>query len=368
LPDALKVVSLIFNVLFTLDLAIRWSAEGFCAFVKSEEMTWNVFDIIIVATGLMDIVFFIMSAAEESETSPSVTSVARVLRIIRVAKIARIIRVLKFFRELRMMIFSILNSMLSLIWVMLVLSLLFYIFGIVFTNGVISTLNTPEKWLEEDNADLIKYFGTLYRSIMSLFMAMTGGKDWGLFFASLELVSWFHQLFFLGFLVFSLFAVVNIVTGVFVDSAMTASSSDNAMMIQEEIAKKQALLSQLREAFEDLDMEGDGIFDADEFEERLRDERVSAYFQSMKLDVKEAQTIFRLLDKDNSNSISIEEFVEGIASLMGEASSLDSKIMHFELMYVKEQISAVRDILSTGNSKSSPKGQGSKSKPKADRN
>jgi len=354
-PEAMKIVSLIFNILFTADLAIRWTSEGFWGFLCSEEMTWNVFDIFIVATGLMDIGFFILTLVDGDEASPSVTSVARVLRIVRVAKIARIVRVLKFFRELRMMIFSIMASMISLVWVMLVLGLLFYIFGIVFTNGVLTTLTTPDDWLSEDNQGLIDSFGTLASSVVTLFMAMTGGNDWGEYFDNLGIVSGFHQAFFLAFIIFALFAVVNIVTGVFVDSAMTASSMDNSMMIQEEMTKKKTQLDQLRSAFEDLDMEGDGVFDADEFEERLRDERVSAYFQSMKLDVKNATTIFKLLDSDNSNSISIDEFVDGIWGLLGEASNLDSKIMQFEIKYVKEQIVAIRDLVN--NSKiASPKG------------
>eukprot|EP00441_Pelagodinium_beii_P044398 CAMPEP_0197632060 /NCGR_PEP_ID=MMETSP1338-20131121/8991_1 /TAXON_ID=43686 ORGANISM="Pelagodinium beii, Strain RCC1491" /NCGR_SAMPLE_ID=MMETSP1338 /ASSEMBLY_ACC=CAM_ASM_000754 /LENGTH=619 /DNA_ID=CAMNT_0043203609 /DNA_START=6 /DNA_END=1865 /DNA_ORIENTATION=- len=354
LPNAMKIISLIFNILFTWDLAIRWRAEGFWGFLQSEDLSWNLFDTVIVLAGLMDIAIYIFFAVAGDDTSPSVASVARVLRIMRIAKIARIVRVLKFFRELRMMVFSIIASMVSLIWVMLILGLVFYVFGIIFTNGVLTTLVTPDMWIDEDNAGLIETFGTLGNSIITLFMAMTGGNDWGEYYFNLGQVSGFHQTCFLLFIVFALFAVVNIVTGVFVDSAMQASTMDQSMVIAEEMARKKHQLANLRSAFEDLDIEGDGVFDLEEFEERLHDERVEAYFQSMKLDVKDAKTIFRLLDSDNSNSISIDEFVDGIWGLLGEASNLDSKIMQFEIKYVKEQISAVREALRTNNSGSKP--------------
>eukprot|EP00441_Pelagodinium_beii_P032083 CAMPEP_0197632456 /NCGR_PEP_ID=MMETSP1338-20131121/9197_1 /TAXON_ID=43686 ORGANISM="Pelagodinium beii, Strain RCC1491" /NCGR_SAMPLE_ID=MMETSP1338 /ASSEMBLY_ACC=CAM_ASM_000754 /LENGTH=612 /DNA_ID=CAMNT_0043204021 /DNA_START=76 /DNA_END=1911 /DNA_ORIENTATION=+ len=341
LPDVMKDISFVFNILFTIDLVLRWTGTGFMDFIFCEDMNWNLFDIFIVGTGLLDIVFYIMAAISSGEASPAVTSVARVLRLVRVAKMLRIIRVLKFFRELRMMIFSILNSMLSLVWVLLILALIFYLFGIVFTNGVIQTLETPEKWLDPDNEELIASFGTLATSVITLFMAMSGGNDWGGYYEVLGNVSGVHQMFFLAFIFVSIFAVVNIVTGVFVDSAMTANNMDQAMVVQEEMEKKKKQLDLLRSVFEELDEEGDGIFDSDEFEERLQDERVQAYFTSMKLDVSDAKTLFKLLDDDNSNSISIDEFVDGVHGLMGEASSLDSKIMQYEIKYLKEGIDQV---------------------------
>jgi len=346
--EELQTISVAFNALFAIDLLMRWCGIGFIDFVTGEEIGWNVFDIIIVLTGVLDIGFYIQGKVLNSaEDNPNAISAARVLRLLRVVKIMRIIRVVKFFRELRMMIFSIVNSLLSLVWVFVVLGMLFYVFGITFTGGVATTLEHPEDWNgnDSDKDTLISCFGSIDRAIITLFMAMSGGNDWGVYYDLLGFVSPYYQVLFIVFILFSVFAVVNIVTGVFVDSAMMANSVDQAIIVHEELQKKTDLLNQLRTVFKELDDNKNGTFDLDEFTDRLKDERVMAFFQAMGLDVSEAGAVFHLLDTDHSNSVNIDEFVQGVQGLIGAASNLDAKLMHYEIKYVKEGMDRVMMLL-----------------------
>merc|ERR1712232_372123 len=73
-----------------------------------------------------------------------------------------------------------------------------------------------------------------------------------------------------------------------------------------------------------------------EFESKLGDERVVAYFNAMKLDVSDAVMLFRMLDYDQSDEISIDEFVVGCYKLQGESRSLDMKIMQYEVRFLQE--------------------------------
>merc|ERR1712032_611344 len=143
----------------------------------------------------------------------------------------------------------------------------------------------------------------------------------------------------------ALFAVVNIVTGVFVDSALTANSWDKSMVVQEELTAKKKKLEAMRQVFEELDEDGSGVFNAEEFERRISDERVHAYFQSLKLDVSDAKGLFMLLDGDQSNEVSIDEFVEGCLRFQGEATNLDAKIMQCEVKYLKDAVADMRKLL-----------------------
>lgn len=43
-----------------------------------------------------------------------------------------------------MMVFSIMNCLKSVLWIILILFILFYMFGIIFTSGVVSYLDTLE--------------------------------------------------------------------------------------------------------------------------------------------------------------------------------------------------------------------------------
>merc|ERR1711879_1009770 len=141
---------------------------------------------------------------------------------------------------------------------------------------------------------------------------------------------------FLLFITFSVFAVVNIVTGVFVDSAVQSNLTDREIIVHEELENKKAYLMSMRQVFEEMDKDDTGSITLQEFEKRLDDERVIAYFNALKLDVSDAHVLFRLLDHDQSDEVSIGEFLSGCYSLQGESRSLDTKIMQVQVRYVQE--------------------------------
>jgi len=236
-----------------------------------------------------------------------------------------------------MMIFSILRSLKSLIWVILVLSLTFYLFAIVFTTAATSHMPEREQWFSEENQGLVAFFGSLGDSILSLFMAMSGGRDWAEYYDVLRPLHIQYRFLFLIFITFSVFAVVNIVTGVFVDSALECNHTDREIMVHEELVTKRRYLESMQEAFVEMDEDGSDCIGLEEFEAKLDDERVIAYFNALKLDVSDAATLFRLLDYDNSGQISIHEFLTGCYTLQGESRSLDMKIMQFEVQSLQEK-------------------------------
>jgi len=346
-PVGYTVVAFLFNIIFAVDLGLRWCAEGTVQFWRKGERSWNFLDLVIVLVGVMDCIMMLVYVSGEGESSSVAreSTVLRILRVVRIVKVLRIIRVLRFFRELRLMIFSIMNSMVSLVWVVLILGLMFYMFGITFTAAVYQYLDTPQSWKDEDNEILVKSFATLGRSFVNLYMAMSGGNDWEMYYECLGIVSPFYKLLFLVFITIALFAVVNIVTGVFVDSALTANCLDKNEMVAQELEAKRMKLEAMREVFEELDDNGNGTFNVEEFEMRISDERVAAYMSSLKLDVSDAKALFTLLDYDGSNEVSINEFVQGCLRLQGEATNLDAKIMQYEVRYLKEVVAEIRHLV-----------------------
>jgi hypothetical protein len=288
-------------------------------------------DILIVFLSIVD------SIVEAIVGSTSVTgdvTLLRVLRVVRLVRIAKFIRVMHFFREFRMMVFAILGSLKSLLWVILILSITFYVFGIVFTTATLQHLRTSEKLSLEGT--LHKSFGTLDRSFLTLYMAMSGGQDWGMFYDCLAPLAFQYRMFFLLFMAFALFAVVNIVTGVFVEAAMQANIKDRDVIVHEELETKKTYLDAMRGIFEEMDVDGSSCLSLDEFQKRLDDDRVIAYFQHLQLDVSEACTIFKLLDADRSGEVSIDEFLGGCWKLQGASRSLDLKIMQCQVKYLTE--------------------------------
>jgi Ca2+-binding EF-hand superfamily protein len=200
-------------------------------------------------------------------------------------------------------------------------------------------------WLDPDHADLILYFGTIDRSVLSLFQAMSGGNDWSAFYDPLLALPLYYAYGFLLFIAFALFAVVNIVTGVFVESALQANIKDKDIVVHEELQSKKAYLQSMQELFEEMDEDGKGTISLVEFEGKLSDEKVIAYFNVLKLDVTDARTLFKLLDWDNSDEVGIDEFLDGCYKLQGESRSLDMKIMQYEVQFLQERMTKVQDTM-----------------------
>jgi len=258
--------------------------------------------------------------------------------VLRIVRVVRVIRIMRFFRELRMMIFGLLGCVKSLCWALMVLMVLFFMFGISLTTGTLEHLDSTDKWHAPQNQDLIAWFGSLDKSILNLYMAMSGGKDWGDYYEELEILPFSYRLAFLIFLTFAVLAVVNIVTGIFVESAMQCNQADRDMVVQEELAIKMRYRDRMRCVFDEIDHDGTGRLSLEEFEKKLDDERVIAYFDTLKLDVSDARKLFTLLDYDRSGEIDADEFLNGCQKLKGESRALDLAMLSYEVCWVVEAV------------------------------
>merc|ERR1712110_160429 len=136
---------------------------------------------------------------------------------------------------------------------------------------------------------------------------------------------------FLFYLFFTLFGVVNIVTGIFVENAMAASTSERDVLIKMQMQQQEKHVQDMVNLFSEIDTDGGGQICFAEFERHLNDERAIAYFEAMKLDITDVGTLFQLMDTDHSGSIDIEEFISGCQKLKGESRALDTAVMQYEL-------------------------------------
>merc|ERR1712060_486409 len=98
---------------------------------------------------------------------------------------------------------------------------------------------------------------------------------------------------------FCLLAVMNVVTGVFVESALQTAKHDKDIY----------LLHHVRRLFKDSDKDGDGCLGWDDFEAALANPQMKIYFEAIDLDLEEAVELFQLIDVDESGLIDLDEFV-----------------------------------------------------------
>merc|ERR1712039_410669 len=107
------------------------------------------------------------------------------------------------------------------------------------------------------------------------------------------------------------------------------------------------------------DEDGSGEITADEMEEFLMEPGLRKYVEALNISAENTRMLFRLLDRDGSKKIDIEEFCEGCLRLQGEAKSFDVHSMIFTIRqflakwsefttYCEERFNALDEILITG--------------------
>merc|ERR1712032_280102 len=127
---------------------------------------------------------------------------------------------------------------------------------------------------------------------------------------------------------------VNIVTGVFVESAMQSGIHDRDTIVQEEMLEKEAYVEKIKLCFQELDVGKNGTVGLQEFEQAVSDPKVVVLINALGLDITDVQTLFLLLDRDQSGIIDIEEFLVGCLRLKGEARTLEIAKLQIEVEFL----------------------------------
>jgi len=124
--------------------------------------------------------------------------------------------------------------------------------------------------------------------------------------------------------VLSLFSwVLNVLTGVFCQSAIESANKDTELLLHSLIDQKSIYSERIKSFFQDLDITGEGLVTLEEFEERMSDSKVKAYFEALELDTSDIRSLFHVMELEpGAQEIYLEEFVEGCLRLKGGASNL----------------------------------------------
>lgn len=345
-PAILLVIEWACSTVFALELLLRAIGRGreLCA---AGERFWAVCDSILVSFSLVDLLFIILPG-EAGSSVADVGSSGRLLKIMRMFRILRLLRMVRFLSELRVMAHMIQHSMMSLFWLFSLLTILIYIFSIVLTQGA-------TEFLKHENDEVVaERYGTLFTTMYTLFQAMSGGVSWGDVTTPLMKVGKFYFLIAMVYVFFSIFSVLNIVTGVFVDGAIELAKQDRSMIVTKRIQSRDASAQHLAELLREMDTDGNDTLTQEEFKASLERKDVAEYLDALSVDSTEAELLFMLLDKDGDGCVDIEEFVAGMQKLQGEAKSFDIHLLMHANRQVLYMCSGMLDLVRQARGESGP--------------
>ena len=228
----MAVVDTVVLTIFVAEIVLKLYAHGLSFFRKS----WNIFDLIVVTLGVMP--------------QTDGLSALRGLRVIRA------MRLLSAIPQMRAVVQGLLDALPGMGAVIIMISIVFYVFAVMATIMYGATFD--------------EWFGTLGRSLYSLFQIMTL-ESWsmGIVRPVMDVypTAW---LFFVPFIVVTSFSVLNLFIGLLVNTMQSAVEDDTEaefeklqMLVRQETDQVDAHVLELREEIRALRQElraarGDG--------------------------------------------------------------------------------------------------------------
>mmetsp|Transcript_104382 Transcript_104382/g.292482 ORF Transcript_104382/g.292482 Transcript_104382/m.292482 type:complete len:520 (-) Transcript_104382:114-1673(-) len=340
-PVEFSILNAVYTFGFLIEVLLRAAVQR-CRFVCGASWSWNWFDLSVVLCSLVEIVFdFTVFQSQQVDANANTMRVIRLLRTIRLVRVFRVMRVIRFVRALRTLIFSIVCTLRSLIWAMVLMLMILYVFAVLFTQAVVDHM----AGLGVRSQYFVEYWGSVPRSMLTLFESVSNGVSWDTVAKPLQDVGYLWLVLFLVYICFTFFAVLNVVTGVFCQSAIEGAMHDADLQVQETLKNKQVFIEKARKLFQSLDCDHSGGITIKELEQHLDNDQMIAYFGSIGIEMNDAWTLFKLLDAEESNTVSCDDFVMGCMRLKGAARSMDMAQLMYDQKMLRQKLAKFMSLV-----------------------
>lgn len=328
----------IYTFFFTFELILRIFAKGIKIFC-GDDWGWMLLDGLIVATSLFEFIIEVVVSNDESDQANVLTNM-RLLRILRIAKITRafrIVRLVRFIRSLRTLLLCIGRTLRAMAWSAVLLALIIFLFGLIFTD--ICTEYLAQDTVDVELATFLELrSGSLVDSMHTLYASITGGFTWIEARDAFARISPIWGLLFETYIAFCNFAVLNVMTGVFCQSAIESAEKDHELNLESVSQEKEKYFRAVRRLFTQLDQNSDGGITRKEFERAWSDPVLQTVFDALEISSTDAWDLFRQLDRDGSGEVDVDEFLEGCMMIKGPARSIDVVCIKKDLMALRHRL------------------------------
>lgn len=313
-PTFLLTTEMLFGSLFTIECMVKFCAyrgEFFCRL-------WNWFDLLLVLLWIFDTVLAIL---------PVDSPVLRLARLVRLIRLVKLVRAVQGFDSLIIMTTALKDSVNALFWVAMIMLVVEMMFALLLNQVLVALVfGAGHEYSDADQTLLFEYFGTFLRAMLTMFQLTLG--TWVPVARILqETVSPYFNIFTILHKVIIGFACIGVINGVFMQETLKVAQNDDIIMMREVAHKERTHARKMRAFFRYADHSKDHVITREEWERVVSGHHAQHWFSAQGLKVKDAEAVFRLLDEDRSNGISMDELIAGVAALQGPAKSLDLAVL-----------------------------------------
>eukprot|EP00931_Biecheleriopsis_adriatica_P116307 TRINITY_DN9196_c0_g1_i5.p1 TRINITY_DN9196_c0_g1~~TRINITY_DN9196_c0_g1_i5.p1 ORF type:complete len:561 (+),score=92.54 TRINITY_DN9196_c0_g1_i5:58-1740(+) len=293
----------IFLALYTLELAGKLLVEGKALFKDN----WFRFDLVIVLCGWLG------KFLEIAGFSSTVSWWQQILliRMLRLLRLIRAMRTIKLFKNMWSLVYGILQSFDTMVSTFGLLLFSVFMFGCV---GVDLITLDQDLASYEGTSDIVSYhFTDLFVTMLTLFQFVTCDSVAAVYMP-LVLRKPLLSLYFLAALLVISISMMNLVTAVLVETALSTAAEER--LTEDHVTKRKlkALLPTLLEMFQQLDTDGSGEISVEEMDQ-VHVNHLPKDFQN-KVSADTMKELFEVLDTDGTGKLSRDEFVEGLVNIV----------------------------------------------------
>jgi voltage-gated sodium channel len=296
-------------IVFFVEMLMRQNQLGWDYFIDP----WNVFDYVLMVLNAMDVV---ISLTRKPEANMSANlKLAKIFRVLRLMRVSRHIRGLKM---LEMLFQGFLNSLRTLGWMFLLLLMMVYIAALTVASLCADIPNISERWRFAD-----QYVGSVAKTLWTMIQILTldnWATDIGRPLGEVSPLSLSVAIIMiiitsLG----SLKLVISVMVRQMQEIAELGEEATKALLDKTE----NEILMSMAEEFAEADVDEYGEVTLDEFRRMLNKESLVMKLRLLGIQAAEAESLFSIMDADDSGSVSPEEFVTGLTRLRGVAKGED---------------------------------------------
>lgn len=329
------ILESIFTFIFLVEICMRIHWEG----RRWPRSVWNWFDVCVVMCAVFDVWF--LTVLDMFDGDLQALTILRIFRMVRLVRMVKLVRTLQSLYCIIMALWHALHSMMFLGGIMIFGVFLYSIFAtvIIGRNSVFDGV-----MINGDTVD--DRFGKVYRSMYSLFELMTL-EGWEQVARPLVTRQPLVFLFIGSFIMIFTFGMLNMVVAVVVEKTLdqTQQMSDFA---KAETRKQMAQeLRRMKSTFMGSDIDNDGKITLEEFNEGLRDnEAVQNLLTAMGIPNTDATELFRVLDWNGDEEVTIKEFMQGLGKIQsGAPSPWDTLATHAGVRSLRRNVSELEQQL-----------------------
>mmetsp|Transcript_126150 Transcript_126150/g.315321 ORF Transcript_126150/g.315321 Transcript_126150/m.315321 type:complete len:581 (-) Transcript_126150:341-2083(-) len=339
-PITLQVFDACFVTFFTVEVVLKLWVHGLYFFIGSEA-GWNTFDFALASLSMLQLSLDVASQAHEAYK----TNFLRLIRLLRLTRALRGLQVFRAFSELRVILRCVISSFSSMFWSFIMLAFTIFLFSLL----ILQTLQTDfqahhdsrnsmsmvdandvqqaveasigQSAVDTDTQALMDNFGSVQQTMLSLYISSMGGQDWKFYLDMIPQDS--TKVIFVLYIFFFHVTVLNILTGLYVDSALRFAAPGRQARAKDVLVRRIADHEELHQFCCQHGIIGDASsISRAAFRTAFSNEHFAAYLATFGINSSNPDELYSCL-LDLGTPLTGDSLVSGLLKLREPATSYD---------------------------------------------